>query len=65
MKRTRKNLPMVKKPDGQKNDATFQFRCKKSELEEFARRANAEGFSSIASWLLWHLRRIVRESEKP
>ena len=34
MKRTRKNLPMVKKPDGQKNDATFQFRCRKADLED-------------------------------
>jgi hypothetical protein len=55
---------MVKKPDGHKNDSTFQFRCRKADMEEFARCAEAEGFSSVAAWLLWHLRRIARESKR-
>ena len=42
-------------------NATFKFRCREEELAEFRKAATREGFDGLAPWILWHLRRIVRE----
>lgn len=52
---------MNRKPQ---SDTTFKFRCWESDLKAFKRHAKREGFDNVTSWLLWHLRRIVRESEQ-
>ena len=41
----------------------FRFRCIPAEAAEFKRQARAEGFQTVSSWMLWHLRRAVREWE--
>lgn len=54
---------MGKKPPEKKQKTTqFQFRCTPDELSEFRAAAEREGFDGISAWLLWHLRRIIRES---
>ncbi len=56
---------MAKKEEPPKNDTTFKFRCRATDLEAFRLRSEAEGFGgNIAAWLLWHLRRIVKDAEK-
>lgn len=56
---------MPVKPDDEKNDAAFQFRCKKRELEMFKRAAEREGFrGNISAWLLYHLCRIAKEGDE-
>ena len=40
----------------------FNFRCHPEEIEEFHKAAQREGFDSVSAWLLWHLRRIIRDS---
>lgn len=54
-----KNAGMTRKPQ---SDTTFKFRCWMSDLKAFQKQAKREGFSNITEWILWHLRRIVRES---
>lgn len=44
------------------SDTTFKFRCWKSDLKAFEKHAKQEGFDNVTSWILWHLRRIVKES---
>lgn len=53
---------MSKKPERKQKDTQFNFRCRREELNEFRRAADREGFDGLASWILWHLRRIVRDS---
>jgi len=43
--------------------SVFQFRCTPEELEAFRAAAEREGFGgNVSAWLLWHLRRIIRDS---
>ena len=46
------------------SDTTFKFRCWKADLKAFEKQAKREGFDNVTSWVLWHLRRIVRESKQ-
>jgi hypothetical protein len=46
------------------SDTTFKFRCLKADLKAWKAQAEREGFGgNVSAWLLWHLRRIVRENE--
>ena len=54
------NKPAKRQPKA----ARVEFRCTDAELAEFRRCAEREGFGgNVSAWLLWHLRRIVRESK--
>lgn len=53
------NPGMTRKPQ---SDSTFKFRCWKADIESFEKQAQAEGFDSVSTWLLWHLRKIVRDA---
>ena len=43
------------------SDTTFNFRCLKADLKAFRKCAKDEGFSNVSSWILWHLRKIIRD----
>jgi hypothetical protein len=60
----RNNIAMKKKPSD-RFDARHEFRCTKKELQDFREAAEREGFGgNVSAWLLWHLRKIVRESQQ-
>ena len=55
---------MGKKPDKDRKPL-FCFRADKAELNRFREQAEAEGFgSNVSAWLLWHLRKVIREADE-
>ena len=53
----------MEKPEKKSTKKLFNFRCEADEIEQFREAAEREGFSgNVSAWILWHLRRIVRES---
>lgn len=45
-----------------KADRVVRFLCHSEEAEQFKKHAEREGFGgNVSAWILWHLRRIVRE----
>lgn len=47
-----------------KADTVVRFLCFKEESEEFRRAAEREGFGgNVSAWILWHLRRVIRENQ--
>lgn len=50
-----------------KADRVVRFLCHDDEAESFKKQAEREGFGgNVSAWILWHLRRIIREyGDKP
>jgi hypothetical protein len=50
----------------QKMDTVIRFLTTTAEHRQFRQRAEAEGFGdNLSAWILWHLRKTVRDAEGP
>jgi hypothetical protein len=56
---------MARPKKSQKSDTVIRFLTMKHEVVQFRKRAAAEGFGeNLSAWILWHLRKVVRESDE-
>lgn len=49
--------------ENRKSTAHFMLRCTTDDRDEFDAAAEREGFQNRTAWILYHLRRIARETQ--
>lgn len=52
------------KPSKRKTDAAILVYCQAAERKQFDRVAKLEGFQNRSAWILYHLRRIAKDTLK-